>query len=981
MESDSDVDISWVELAEAKDITVEELPDGNRVPEDASGGGGVHEIGEGRLEKANMLTFEPGALLKDVERVLAAMTGDRMRVEQLFGRERLRVETGNSQSNCGVKMRNDEDVKALMVDIGKEEGPQRYENAATAENVVERVNGRHHEAQELQGLEQYRDVVDMVERMEGGENEFRVCWELKGGKEISYEPGASYLCDMPWNAAQGRDDHHTCICVECEVKCGRRSGMTGNTGRLRLRKEDKRPFAEPPHFDYELFQKEHVPSDKMIIEMFPNDPQRRTKYRDVHTENELLTMFHEWSSKTHKEETRACSLEQCAVCRFHERLVADLEIDFHDVGEEYKFIQTSLSDLQTWQKTHLDMDGELEIAQQRLDAGIDIFGGRGGFEALRKYGPYFERIPKDDLQVWERNHLADNGTIPLADKDLSKDLFYLFEPPYLGRDEAREKYCDLFVALREMQMTPGDFVRGMRRGEDKFATLDDTEIEAARSLFRSVIAELPPYPKHDLATWEWFHFGESIQEADKFMARVDLNETHFQGHFYGGVEARSKWGYLVWENTVFQEVQKFSDTPTQRQLCSGIDIFWPGFDYYQDYGCNTAPPQWAEDSARFRWQQLLDEMDDPPKHDLATWERFHLHSHMYGKETVVLETESAHLEVYHYGELVFEPRYFGGVEVRAKWGWVLWEHNVYDCIPYDGPVKIDLEAGVDIFGPGFVRNKESEHLIIPQWAEESARSRYQHLLEETEKPSRHDLETWERYQLDEDGKGTVKLQNKLIYDRNGEKIFGAHCFGGVEARAKWGWVLWECNVYARNNGSFKEDHETGVDIFGSGFVRNKGGEYFPTPQWAEESARSRYEHLLDKSRHDLKTWEKFQLDADGQGTTNARKKLAVTNNLFSAYYFGGVQARKKWGYLRWEVDWLEDDGSTAILERELGYGRDPFAPGSWRLISYRSCYSGEGEDYDPWVIKSARDKYGYLYHISEKHLQATPRKMGVVSLS
>ena len=69
------------------------------------------------------------------------------------------------------------------------------------------------------------------------------------------------------------------------------------------------------------------------------------------------------------------------------------------MGEEYEVIQTSLNDLQTWQKTYLDMDGELESAQQQLDAGIDIFGGRGGSEALRKYGPYFERIPKDVLSI------------------------------------------------------------------------------------------------------------------------------------------------------------------------------------------------------------------------------------------------------------------------------------------------------------------------------------------------------------------------------------------------------------------------------------------------------------------------------------------------------------------------------------------------------------------------------------------------------
>lgn len=72
--------------------------------------------------------------------------------------------------------------------------------------------------------------------------------------------------------------------------------------------------------------------------MFPSDSERRTRYRDAHTENELLAIFHEWFSKTHKEGPGACPLEQCAVCRFHKGLVAELEIDFHDVGEEYEVI-------------------------------------------------------------------------------------------------------------------------------------------------------------------------------------------------------------------------------------------------------------------------------------------------------------------------------------------------------------------------------------------------------------------------------------------------------------------------------------------------------------------------------------------------------------------------------------------------------------------------------------------------------------------
>ena len=69
--------------------------------------------------------------------------------------------------------------------------------------------------------------------------------------------------------------------------------------------------------------------------------------------------------------------------------------------------------------------------------------------------------------------------------------------------------------------------------------------------------------------------------------------------------------------------------------------------------------------------------------------------------------------------------------------------------------------------------------------------------------------------------------------------------------------------------------------------------------------------------------------------------------IFGEDPFGGVQAREHWSYLLWEVDWLEEDGGTAILEEELDCGRDPFAPGFCQLDSVRRTWYGSGdlEDY------------------------------------
>ena len=99
-------------------------------------------------------------------------------------------------------------------------------------------------------------------------------------------------------------------------------------------------------------------------------------------------------------------------------------------------------------------------------------------------------------------------------------------------------------------------------------------------------------------------------------------------------------------------------------------------------------------------------MDDPPKHNLATWERCQLNK--YGKETEVLQAELQYLDVYWDHERKFGACYFGGVEARAKWGWMLWEYNVYGCLDSDGSlralpqsIKEDLAKGVDTFWARF----------------------------------------------------------------------------------------------------------------------------------------------------------------------------------------------------------------------------------------------------------------------------------------
>lgn len=88
-----------------------------------------------------------------------------------------------------------------------------------------------------------------------------------------------------------------------------------------------------------------------------------------------------------------------------------------------------------------------------------------------------------------------------------------------------------------------------------------------------------------------------------------------------------------------------------------------------------------------------------------------------------------------------------------------------------------------------------------------------------------------------------------------------------------------CGSTSNRNPFFKTMEDArgkGVDVFSPGYASDRG-RVCDIPQWAEDSARSRYQLLRDEMDsplgHDLETWERFQLDADGQGTTNAKKKL------------------------------------------------------------------------------------------------------------
>ena len=75
---------------------------------------------------------------------------------------------------------------------------------------------------------------------------------------------------------------------------------------------------------------------------------------------------------------------------------------------------------------------------------------------------------------------------------------------------------------------------------------------------------------------------------------------------------------------------------------------------------------------------------------------------------------------------------------------------------------------------------------LREWAWKSAKELNGGLLESLSLPATHDVETWEWFHLDQDGKG-IKNVLRLLY--SGENyVFSEAFWGGSQARMKYGWL-------------------------------------------------------------------------------------------------------------------------------------------------------------------------------------------------
>lgn len=86
--------------------------------------------------------------------------------------------------------------------------------------------------------------------------------------------------------------------------------------------------------------------------------------------------------------------------------------------------------------------------------------------------------------------------------------------------------------------------------------------------------------------------------------------------------------------------------------------------------------------------------------------------------------------------------------------------------------------------------------------------------------------------------------------------------------------------------------------------------------------------------------------------------------MFEEYHFSGVPVRKKWGFLIWEVDWAEDDGSTTLAAAARLCGRNIFK----RVWEIEEDLEG-GVGVEGCAMESARQKYGHLLNQTGRPLE------------
>lgn len=166
-----------------------------------------------------------------------------------------------------------------------------------------------------------------------------------------------------------------------------------------------RPLAEPPILDWDWFFRVRIPSDLRFKALFPDDPEKRCRMKDLNGE---LAALHEYTHcaglATDDPETDSRRRE------FYQHLLDDIFEDLKEVDQECDAVWAMATDLSRFEFRHLDNDGRTTRLEQWIKKGADVFYSWGD-EVRQKYSYLVPQdFARNPLDTFEFAFFLDDST-------------------------------------------------------------------------------------------------------------------------------------------------------------------------------------------------------------------------------------------------------------------------------------------------------------------------------------------------------------------------------------------------------------------------------------------------------------------------------------------------------------------------------------------------------------------------------------------
>ena len=486
-------------------------------------------------------------------------------------------------------------------------------------------------------------------------------------------------------------------------------------------KPEERPIAEPPIFDYEKFEDEKVPSDKKLKKMFgdgPGNVEKRTMHRDLETEVELLKTQHDWLLELQDEaiksemndvilvhdlanETGKESLAQpSGVMKYYEHstegaptyargrtpqitteilaklrqrrrfyfdFISDIRIDLNQVTREQDHFRAGLDALTMWEHRHLDNDGnttELELATQ---SGRDVFTqSKAPDEARIKYAYLLEGCsvrPQHNIATWEALVLDEDGGTKNV-QNLIRQNVNVFTSEYYGGVEAASKYWKLCVWEAENLQSDGVTLDSRIESEISLTNRDIFgDVSEAKIKYSHFMNKYSRYPQHDIATWEHFWLAEVDGVRRVVWEAAGQNiENAFSEKTYGGIVATKMY------KGFYQDIEKWCKNNIRLTVDPHPDVQRPRLSWSLGYAQNRLNVGYDELQEHNKLRGPLEPLirhNYILGHSLETWEHHHLD--VDGYETGI--------KTWPVWESSFQPHYYGAMEARREYGYLVSEYE------------------------------------------------------------------------------------------------------------------------------------------------------------------------------------------------------------------------------------------------------------------------------------------------------------------